>query len=127
MDENTIDETAKKVLDAFKASKEYVSGSYWKTWDDCWKVYNGERVNRNYNGTADIVDNLVYSNVQTMLANLVSSKPRFSYMPTKPSQTKDTETLNKLIAYYWEASDMDIKLVPFLKDMLLYGTGVPLS
>ena len=124
MDENTIDETAKKVLDAFKASKEYVSGSYWKTWDDCWKVYNGERVNRNYNGTADIVDNLVYSNVQTMLANLVSSKPRFSYMPTKPSQTKDTETLNKLIAYYWEASDMDIKLVPFLKDMLLYGTGV---
>ena len=124
MDENSIGKTAQRVLRAFKASKEYVSGSYWNTWDDCWKIYNGQRVKRNYNGTADIVDNLVYSNVQTMLANLVASKPRFTFMPTKPSQKKDTETLNKLIAYYWECNDMDLKQIPWIKDVLIYGTGV---
>lgn len=116
--------TAKTVLDNYKQAKEYVSGSYWSTWDKCYKVYNNQRVKRGYNGTADITDPIVYSNIQTILANLVAAKPRFDYIPTRPNQEKDAEVLNKMVDYYWECNNMSFHIIPWIKDVLIYGTGL---
>lgn len=119
-----VDTPLDMVLDDYRAAWDYTSGYYHSLWEDCWKLYNNQRVKIGYESVADTFVPLTFQSVEMILGAIAGGKPKFSYIPTNVTQTQDTKVLNALADYFWDLNDMSIKVIPWIRDSLLYGTGV---
>lgn len=108
----------------FEDAKKYTDSGYRTNWDNYFKVYRGMRVIRNYEGISDPVIRESHTIIETLVANIASGYPRFSFTVTNEEQSKDTEVLNEMLAYYMQCNQMGLKNQEWVRDMLLYGTGV---
>lgn len=119
-----LEAVAAKVVKDYRASREYIKSGYEQTWDDCFKAYNNRRTYYGYDGIADTFVPLTFGLVETELANIASTNPKMSYRPTHKYQPKNTKLLNSLVDEYWNRADMPVKILPWIRDMIMYGTGV---
>jgi hypothetical protein len=108
----------------FEDSKKYVDTGHRTNWDKYFKVYKGQRVSRNYEGIADPVIRESHTIIETLVANIASGYPKFSFVTTNEEQSKDTEVLNEMMDYYMECNEMALKNQEWVREMLLYGTGI---
>jgi hypothetical protein len=111
-------------LKDFRAAENYVHTNYHDTWFDCWKAFNGQRTKIGYNSIADAFVPETRTIVESLVANIAGSNPTFAYVPTNEEQSTDTKVLSELIAYYWDANHMGVKSQSWVRDAILYGTGV---
>ena len=58
------------------------------------------------------------------MANIASGYPKFHFVQTNEEQAKDTQVLNDMLDYYMVCNQMGLKNQEWVRDMLLYGTGV---
>jgi hypothetical protein len=58
------------------------------------------------------------------VANIAGGTPSFHFIPTNEEQSKDTETLNEMLDYYMLCNQIGLKNQEWVRDMLLYGTGI---
>lgn len=117
-------DTLNQVMDDFKSSWEYTKSNYHSLWEDCFKLYNNTRVKKSYQGITDTFVPMTFSTIETMVAALFSSKPKFSYIPPQEKPDQSTEILNALLDYYWDKDKWNIKCISWGRSMLSYGTGV---
>lgn len=115
-----------QVTHDFEEHWEYVDSSYHDTWENCWLLYNNQRIEdlRGYNGITDTFVPITFSTIETMVSALTNGKPKFNFVPTKPGQTQETEPLNQLLDYYWDCDKWGMKVNVWLRNMLVYGTGI---
>jgi hypothetical protein len=124
------DDTKPKGLDVeqalklFGEAKKYVDSGYRTHWDNYFKVYKGRRVSRNYEGVADISIRESHTIIETLVANIASGYPKFSFVTTNEEQSRDTEVLNEMMDYYMLCNQMGLKNQEWVREMLLYGTGI---
>lgn len=116
--------TLEKAIKLFDDAKKYVDTGHRTPWDNYFKVYDGKRVIRNYEGISDPVIREAHTIIETLVSNIASGYPKFSFVQTNEEQAKDTEVLNDMLAYYMECNQMGLKNQEWVRDMLLYGTGV---
>lgn len=115
----------KEVLDNFSEARNYAKDGYFDIWDDCWLVYNNQRTERsNYEGIAETFVPETFTIIESVLANVTGGKPRFEYLPTRNDQNSDAKVLNSLVDFYWEQNRLGLKIIPWVRDSLMYGTGV---
>lgn len=112
------------VLEDFKASWDYAQNNYHDMWEKSWKLYNNKRTDQTYNGISDIFIPMTFSTIESMVASLAGSRPRFEFMPTNPNQQDDVRVLNAMMDFYWDADQWQSKVDKWLRSMLMYGTGV---
>lgn len=112
------------VMSDFSMARKYIEENYQKTWEDCFKAYNGIRTRRGYSGVADDFIPEIFSIVESLKAAIAGSKPKFKYMPLDEEQEQDTEVLNALVDYYWSLNNMTEKLLNWVGDMVIYGNGI---
>ena len=117
----TTDPTLSKVLKNFRASRTYTQNGFWTTWNNCWKLYNNERVSIGYDGFADTFIPETYTEVQGIKAHLVNGNISIEFLPTHPSQTGNTDTLQDLFNFAWKKDQMDTKLDATLTEYLVTG------
>ena len=122
--QNKHDDTLKMVVDGFQSAWDYTNTNYHSKWFDSWKLYNNERVDEGYKGISKTFVPMVFSTIETMVASLAGSRPRFDYRPTKKEQETDTKVLNSLLDFYWDADKWQSKVDKWIRSMLMYGTGV---
>lgn len=108
----------------FKSFWEYVSSSYHDKWDRYWKLYNNQRTDKFYNGITDTFVPMTHSTIETIVSSLTQGKPKFSFVPSSSTQDADTKVLNALLDYYWDCDKWSSKTIQWLRDILIYGTGV---
>lgn len=113
-----------KYLKDFRRANQYVRNNYHEDWFDYWKIYNNRRVKIGYNSIADAFVPETRTIVESIVANIAGSQPTFEYIPTNEEQERDTKVLSELIAYYWDANHMGSKSQSWVRDSILYGTGV---
>lgn len=118
------DDAVSKVIGDFEAAWNYTNTNYHEKWFDAWKLYNNKRVDEGYKGISKTFVPMVFSTIETMVASLAGSRPRFDYRPTKKEQETDTEVLNSLLDFYWDADKWQSKVDKWIRSMLMYGTGV---
>lgn len=116
--------TFDEAIALFNDSKKYVDTGYRTEWDKYFKVYSGKRVIRNYEGISDPVIRESHTIIETLVANIASGYPKFHFVPTNEEQYGDTEVLNEMLDYYMICNQMGLKNQEWVRDMLLYGTGV---
>ena len=105
-------------------SKTYLDNSYRKWWDNYFKVYRGQRVIRNYEGISDPIIRESHTIIETLVANIAGGSPAFHFVQTNEEQSKDIEVLNEMLNYYMQCNQMGLKNQEWVRDMLLYGTGI---
>jgi hypothetical protein len=113
-----------KALKLFNDAKKYVDTGHRTSWDNYFKVYDGKRVIRNYEGISDPVIREAHTIIETLVSNIASGYPKFSFVQTNEEQAQDTEVLNDMLEYYMTCNQMGLKNQEWVRDMLLYGTGV---
>ena len=118
--ELTLDEALK----LFNDSRKYIDSGFRSDWDKFFKVYKGKRVNRNYEGIADPSIRESHTIIETLVANIASGYPMFSFVRTNEEQAADTEIINEMLHYFMVCNQMGLKNQEWVRDMLMYGTGV---
>lgn len=118
------EDVLEKVVDWFDQSWEYAQSNYHQKWEDAWLLYNNQRVDVAYEGVTNTFVPLTFSTIETMVAALAGGRPRFDFVPTKESQETNTKVLNSLIDNYWDSDGWTIKVMHWIRSMLVYGTGV---
>lgn len=115
-----------KVIEGFEAADEYVSSSYKKTWEDCWKLYNNIRTEDGaaYDGIASTFVPMTFSTIETMVSAIVGGKPKFGFVATTKDQEQDTKVLTAKLDYYWDCDKWSIKTINWVRNVLMYGTGI---
>jgi hypothetical protein len=108
----------------FEDAKKYTDNGLRKDWDKYFKVYKGKRVIRNYEGIADISIRESHTIIETLVSNIASGYPKFSFVVTNEEQSKDTEVLNEMLNYYMICNQMGLKNQEWVREMLLYGTAI---
>ncbi len=108
----------------YKDAKQYVDTGFRTDWDNYFKVYKGKRVYRDYQGIADPVIRESHTIVETLVANIAGGNPKFHFVVTNEEQERDTTVLNGMLDYYMICNQMGLKNQEWVRDMLLYGTGI---
>lgn len=117
--------TLDDVTNKFDTAREYVKSGYFDIWDDCYKVYNNERTERaDYEGIAETFIPETFTLVETILANVAGGKPKFDYLPTRNDQDGDVKVLNALADFYWTQNRLGLKVIPWVRETIQYGTSI---
>lgn len=112
------------VVKSFTQSWDYTQSNYHKLWEDAWKLYNNQRVKRGYVGITDTFVPMTFSTIETLVAALAGSKPQFDFIPPHQNPDQNTKILNSLLDYYWDKDQWNVKVISWVRSMLLNGTGV---
>jgi hypothetical protein len=116
--------TVQQALEMFDDAKKYVDSGLRTKWDNYFRVYKGQRVIRNYEGISDPVVRESHTIIETLVANIAGGTPKFHFIKTNEEQTDDVDVLNGMLDYYMVYNQMGLKNQEWVRDMLLYGTGV---
>lgn len=116
--------TFKDALKKYVNAKKYVDNSLRKRWDWYFRIYKGERVNPSYIGSISVANREPHTIIETLVSSIAGGLPEFHFIPTNENQSKDTKVLNGILDYYMGYNDMNIKNQIWVRDMLLYGTGI---
>lgn len=112
------------IIADYKSSWDYASGSYFESWESSWKLYNNIRVDESYEGISNTFVPMTFSTIETMVAAIAGGKPEFQFVPTTGVQEQDTEPLNSLLSYYWDCDKWSLRTITWIRNTLMYGTGV---
>jgi len=112
-----------KTMKRFNDSWSYAKDSWHYRWERDWKLYNNQRVQQAYEGITNTFVPMVFSTVETMVAALGNSRPRFDWTPLDPMKQQGTEALNSLLDDFWEADRWDVKITEALRQNLMVGTA----
>lgn len=116
--------TLDKVVADFQRSWDYTSGNYHTRWENSFALYNNKRVKKAYQGITDTFVPMTFSTIETMVAALFGSKPKFEYLAPQDKEDQNTEILNALLDYYWDKDKWDVKVIKWGRGMLREGTSV---
>lgn len=124
--DSDVDEslTIEEALKLYEDSRKYIDTGFRSEWDNYFKVYKGTRVSRNYEGISDPSIRESHTIIETLVANIATGYPMFSFVRTNEEQNEDTQVLNEMLHYYMVCNRMGLKNQEWVRDMLLYGTGV---
>lgn len=126
--EETVEKEGKlpfeKAKEMFLDARRYVDTGYRDRWDTYFRIYRGERVDGNYFGTMEVINREPHTIIETLVANIAGGLPQFHFIKTNEEQNGDTAVLNGMLDYFLKYNDMNQKNQIWVRDMLMYGTGV---
>lgn len=111
-----------KVKQDYEGYYKYID-PYRKKWLDYWKLWNNERVDRQYEGDTDIFDPMTFQMVETIVDNVYGARPKLTFLPTKRDQENDTKILNSLWDASWDNADIDDILPSWGREITITGNG----
>lgn len=115
--------TYDKVIKRFNAARAYTKKFYWQTWNDCYDLYNNERVLANYEGNSDGFVPETFTILQAVKAHIVGPDMKLKFLPTTQEQKGDVSTLNALFDFAWYQDKTDGKVDAAVQDYLITGNG----
>lgn len=90
--------------------------------NECDSIYHGEAKTQPTN--SQIHNPYSWANIETVVPRMVAKRPTIIYTPREPGDETNSELLQALFDYWWEKDGAFIKTIKWIKDSLIYGTGV---
>ena len=116
------DKNLELVLNNFNYSKSFFSARYemFRRWLSLYHQVTTEK----QKFRANLFIPLVYPIVSTILPRMVANLPKFRYEPREESDNEGVEQMSKLVDYQLDRMDFFKKLKMWVKDTLIFGTGI---
>ncbi len=109
-----------KMLDEAKTAK----GPHEAEFKKFYKFYRGDQWEKKPpRHRSDIVINVVFSNVETIVPIMTDNRPIASIKPRGPEDRKVGDTLKYIEEFIWDNTNMDRKTPQVVRDSLIYGPG----
>lgn len=90
--------------------------------NNCDTVYHGSGKQQFTN--SKIYNPYSWANVETIVPRMVAQRPRVEYTPREPQDEGTCEVHTALFEYWWAKDQAFEKVVSWIKNALIYGTGV---
>lgn len=96
---------------------------YRTKWENYWKLWNNERIKRQYQGDNDSFEPMTFQMVETIVDNVYGSRPKLTFLPTRKDQETDTKILNGLWDASWDTAGIDDLLPVWGREITITGNG----
>lgn len=93
-----------------------------KVFNDCDAIYHGSGKEQFTN--SKIYNPYSWSNVETIVPRMVAQRPTVEYIPREPRDQFTSEIHTALFEYWWAKDNAFEKIVNWIKNSLIYGTGI---
>jgi len=93
-----------------------------KTFSDCDEVFLGSGKTQFTN--SKIYNPYSWANIETIVPRMVAQKPIVEYKPREEMDNFSSEIHTALFKYWWDKDAAFEKVVSWIKNALIYGTGV---
>jgi len=125
----TLEEQQEANVLATVKSRTLIANNYQQTihsnMSEYYQYYRGsEAVEDNAVWRAKIHVPYIQQTVDTILPRLVSSKPKINVLPREESDVDSAQMNEKLVSYQWEKMRMYKTIKMWVKQGLIYGTGI---
>lgn len=94
----------------------------WNEADKQWQMHHSNQPDEDWRSNLKLPTAM--SIVEAALGEMVDQSPGIVYIPREPGDKERAEKLQKIFEYTWEKGNGDVELIKFMKDVLLYGTGI---
>lgn len=113
------------ILNRFKISENYQK-TLFVNFNEYYRIYRGiiDSRKQNYNGRANLFVPYVFSVIEDTFPRMISNKPKLQILPREQNDIENAKVLEQLLDYQWYALNMRRVMKDWVKQMLLYGTGV---
>lgn len=112
-----------KIMKRFYQYKKYRS-RYDKRWMDYYKFFRGEHwSDRRPRWKSSEIVNLVWQVIQSQVPLQTDVRPKFSFLPTEPTDLQFANILEKVSDSDWEKNNWMMVVLETLYDAWIYGTG----
>lgn len=121
-----VREEALQVITTRKNLAENFQNPLWVNFQQYYKLYRSviDPTQQAYQGRSNLFVPYVYSTVETVLPRLVSAKPRVVVTGRGLQDLDTAKNMEKLINYEWDQMNGKDMVKDWVKQALLYGTGV---
>jgi hypothetical protein len=93
-----------------------------EVFNDCDAVYHGSGKEQFTN--SKIYNPYSWANVETIVPRMVAQRPSVEYKPREPQDEMSSEIHTALFEYWWSKDQAFEKVVSWIKNALIYGTGI---
>lgn len=100
--------------------------TYFDNFNEYYQIYRGVRnsAKQNYKGRANLFVPAIFTSIESTVPLLVGSKPNIEAIPVEPGDNENALAIGKLLSYQWEQMNMKVKVKSWVKQALIYGTGI---
>ena len=114
-----------QIISDYKKALEF-QRPYFTNFNEYYKLYRSilDSSMQSYNGRANLFVPMIYSTIETIMPRLVGSKPKVNAIPREANDITNAESVSKLLDYQWDIMGMKIITKNWMKQTLLYGTGI---
>jgi len=118
---------AKKALsivrDSFKDSENW-RRPLQDAWNRYYKLYRSKLEDTDDPWRSNLFIPYAFSTIETILPRLVTNRPRFEFVARGPEDKDRAEVVNEFLHYQWDIMNMDLEMIKWVKESLLYGTSI---
>jgi len=93
-----------------------------EVFNNCDAVYHGSGKEQFTN--SKIYNPYSWSNIETIVPRMVAQRPSVEYKPREPQDEMSSDIHTALFEYWWNKDRAFEKVVSWIKNALIYGTGI---
>lgn len=93
-----------------------------EVFNNCDAVYHGSGKEQFTN--SKIYNPYSWANIETIVPRMVAQRPSVEYKPREPQDEMSSDIHTALFEYWWNKDQAFEKVVAWIKNALIYGTGV---
>ena len=93
-----------------------------EVFNNCDAVYHGSGKEQFTN--SKIYNPYSWANIETIVPRMVAQRPSVEYKPREPQDEMSSDIHTALFEYWWNKDQAFEKVVSWIKNALIYGTGV---
>lgn len=122
MNNNNEDQLKKEIAEQYELSKNYLDPIH-KRFNSLEEMYRSYINPSNTDNKAKVFDPRTFRVIETVAPRMVANDPIGSYYPVEKGDMAVANVLNSVLKYDWEKAGMFVKLLDFVKSVLIFGTG----
>jgi len=111
------------VVDRFKIAENW-RRPLQDDWNRYYKLYRSQSEENDDPWRSNLFIPYAFSTIETILPRLVTNRPKFEFVPRGPEDKDRAKMVNELMSYQWDVMGMDLTLVKWVKECLIYGTAI---
>lgn len=120
--QNNEDQLMKEIQEQYELSKNYLDPIH-KRFNSLEEMYRSYINPSNTDNKAKVFDPRTFRVIETVAPRMVANDPIGSYYPVEKGDMAVANILNSILKYDWERAGMFVKLLEFVKSVLIFGTG----
>lgn len=89
-----------------------------------YELYRSFQSRKNYEGKSNLFIPVTFWTIEATIPNLTLGKPKLRVLPREEGDVSRAEAINSLLDYQWDEIGMQEKLEMWVRNTLIYGTGI---